>query len=571
MDGFGGISEGAAHDGEWLASRSGASFEEPFRPEGESRWLSPWLSGWGDADDWSDPSLAAEVSEAADYPAYLDDPAADPDRDLSEQRDWDAVGENGMGEVVLHPLAVAARNHERAVDALLSSLSAVEAAEAKLHAMRVLMVRGIANLLGAGSASPFDRLDAPSLTAAEIAAELSLPPRTARALVAEALAVTEPEAAPVLAALQDGRLDRARAQTILHAAAPVPAASAPEFLERAVALAVPGDAGQGQPADAPTPPKLSLPALRRSLRRMAEEHSDLTLSARAKQARERRRVDVEPGDDGMCHLHAHLPLEAGAMIDARLQAIARSQASPDDPRTAAQRRLDAFTDLLLAPACGSAGTGSGGGESCGGASGRPAGVRAEIVVKVPHATVVPTAVGGPGEPRAHLTRSAAELEAAGMAFDDEPAEVLGYGLIPAEAARSLAAQSATWLRLLTDPQTGAPLALGRTRYTPPAALRRFLALRDHGCRFPACDRPHPHTEADHTHEWSTGGSTDVENLGLLCPEHHRIKTLGHWRAQQNDSDGTIVWTSPLGRRHITRAGRPLSAPRKPPPDRPPPF
>nr|WP_208710565.1 DUF222 domain-containing protein [Sinomonas sp. R1AF57] len=492
MDGFRGISEGAAHDGERLASRSGASFEEPLRPEGES----PRLSGWADADDWSDPSLAAELSEAADYPAYLDDPAADPDRELSEQRDWAAVDENGMGEVVLlHPLAVAARNHERAVDALLSSLSAVEAAEAKLHAMRVLMVRGIANLLGADSASPFDRLDAPSLTAAEIAAELSLPPRTARALVAEALAVTEPEAVPVLAALQDGRLDRARAQTILHAAASVPAASAPEFLERAVALAVPGDAGQGQPADAPAPPRLSLPALRRSLRRMAEEHSALTLAARAKQARERRRVDIEPGDDGMCHLHAHLPLEAGAMIDARLQAIARSQASPDDPRTVAQRRLDAFTDLLLAPACAPAGAGA---------------VRAEVVIKVPHTTVLPTAGGGPGssqpqhparpqrsaQPRhpaqpQHPARPAAELVAAGMAFGDEPAEVLGFGLIPAEAARSLAAQSATWLRLLTDRQTGAPLALGRMRYTPPAALRRFLALRDQGCRFPACDRPHP--------------------------------------------------------------------------------
>ncbi|WP_413248881.1 DUF222 domain-containing protein [Sinomonas flava] len=554
MDGFGGISEGAAHDGEWLASRSGASLEEPLRPGFES----PRLSGWADADDWSDPSLAAEVSEGADYPAYLDDPAADPDRELSEQRDWAAVDENGMGEVVLlHPLAVAARNHQRAVDALLSSLSAVEAAEAKLHAMRVLMVRGIANLLGADAASPFDRLDAPSLAAAEIAAELSLPPRAARALVAEALAVTEPEAVPVLAALQEGRLDRARAQTILHTAAPVPAASAPEFLERALALAAPGDACPDQPADAPAPPKLSLPALRRSLRRMAEEHSALTLSARAKQSRERRRVDIEPGDDGMCHLHAHLPLEAGAMIDSRLQAIARSQASPDDPRTVAQRRVDAFTDLLLAPACAPAGSGA---------------VRAEVVVKVPHTTVLPTPVGNPASSQPqHSARPEAELEAAGMAFGDEPAEVLGYGLIPAEAARALAAQSATWLRLLTDPQTGAPLALGRTRYTPPAALRRFLALRDHGCRFPACDRPHPHTEADHTHEWSTGGSTDVENLGLLCPEHHRIKTLGHWRAQQNERDGTIVWTSPLGRRHITRASQAPSPPRKPPPDRPPPF
>ncbi|WP_369802232.1 HNH endonuclease signature motif containing protein [Sinomonas sp. R1AF57] len=97
--------------------------------------------------------------------------------------------------------------------------------------------------------------------------------------------------------------------------------------------------------------------------------------------------------------------------------------------------------------------------------------------------------------------------------------------------------------------------------------------------FPPATDHTPHTEADHTHEWSTGGSTDAENLGLLCPEHHRIKTLGHWTAEQNERDGTIVWTSPLSRRHVTRAcdsnprstGQPPSPPRKPPPDRPPPF
>ena len=63
-------------------------------------------------------------------------------------------------------------------------------------------------------------------------------------------------------------------------------------------------------------------------------------------------------------------------------------------------------------------------------------------------------------------------------------------------------------------------------------MRRFLAIRDGTCRFPGCDKPTAATEADHTHAWAHGGDTDVDNLALLCPEHHRQKTLGYWKVRQ---------------------------------------
>jgi hypothetical protein len=161
--------------------------------------------------------------------------------------------------------------------------------------------------------------------------------------------------------------------------------------------------------------------------------------------------------------------------------------------------------------------------------------------------------------------------AAGTA--DTPAELLGYGPIDPGAARLLAAQAATWTRLWADPATGAPLAIGRTRYTPTAAMRRYLGARDATCRFPGCDRPAPATEADHTTEWHTGGHTAVANLALLCREHHHLKTQRHWTLTQADTaqhppptqspdapdspptpltpPGTLHWTSPAGLAYTT--------------------
>jgi hypothetical protein len=342
--------------------------------------------------------------------------------------------------------------------------------ESQLHADRAKGIRRIAVLLGAESRDPLERLEAPSLAAAEVAAELSLPARAARALVAECLALTEPVAEPVLAALEDGRVDPGRAQTILTAAAPVPEAVAGAFIQRAVRLAS-AEASPSEAADH-SAVRPSVPALRRSLRRLAEEYSADDLSARSRAAREHRRVEIDPCDDGMCLLTAYLPLADGAMIDTRLQAIASAQPA-DDPRTTAQKRLDAFTGLLLAPVSGNMSEPRGG-------------VRTEIVGTIPYSTLIPTSTE----------------EGAVLTVKDDPAEVQGYGLVDAETARSLAAHAATWVGAVIDPNAGVPLALGRTRYTPPPALRRYLALRDSGCTFPGCDAPHPRTEADHIREWS---------------------------------------------------------------------
>jgi hypothetical protein len=68
---------------------------------------------------------------------------------------------------------------------------------------------------------------------------------------------------------------------------------------------------------------------------------------------------------------------------------------------------------------------------------------------------------------------------------------------------------------------GSTLSLGRKRRTPSPALRRALAARDRGCRFPGCDRTR-FVDAHHVRHWSRGGETNLDNLISLCRSHHRL-------------------------------------------------
>lgn len=66
----------------------------------------------------------------------------------------------------------------------------------------------------------------------------------------------------------------------------------------------------------------------------------------------------------------------------------------------------------------------------------------------------------------------------------------------------------------------AVLYVGRSKRTVTPAQRRALEARDRHCIVPGC-RAHPRRcHAHHVREWENGGSTDLENLALLCVRHH---------------------------------------------------
>ncbi|GAA2773777.1 HNH endonuclease signature motif containing protein [Mycolicibacterium pallens] len=113
-------------------------------------------------------------------------------------------------------------------------------------------------------------------------------------------------------------------------------------------------------------------------------------------------------------------------------------------------------------------------------------------------------------------------------------------------------------------RNGQPLGAGRSTRTINRRLRRALEHRDTTCAVPGCGATRG-LHAHHIQHWENGGPTELHNLVLLCPYHHRA----HHR-------GDITITGPA--HHLTvidSDGDPLTSrslarpPNHPPPHVPP--
>jgi hypothetical protein len=135
-----------------------------------------------------------------------------------------------------------------------------------------------------------------------------------------------------------------------------------------------------------------------------------------------------------------------------------------------------------------------------------------------------------------------------LGLADNPAELLGYGPIPAALVRDRAAD-ADWLRLVVDPVTGYLLDYGTVIYRPPAELKDYLLARDRTCRFPGCNTRAAICDIDHNIP-APRGDTSAKNCCCLCHRHHQLKTFGGWTVQL-DPDGSCLWTSPCGRQFVS--------------------
>ena len=148
--------------------------------------------------------------------------------------------------------------------------------------------------------------------------------------------------------------------------------------------------------------------------------------------------------------------------------------------------------------------------------------------------------------------------------DDEPAQLIGHGPVPAALARHLVLADHTtrvWIRrLYTDPHTGLLTDTDhRPRLFPPAA-RDYLAARDHTCRTPYCDAPIAH--ADHAIPAARGGQTTLTNGDGRCQACNYTKDATGWTTSV-DPDGTITTTTPTGHRHQSRPPNPPRSQPKP--------
>lgn len=109
-------------------------------------------------------------------------------------------------------------------------------------------------------------------------------------------------------------------------------------------------------------------------------------------------------------------------------------------------------------------------------------------------------------------------------------------------------------------RAGRVIGAGRAARTVSRRLRRALEHRHRSCAVPGCDATRG-LHAHHIRHWEDGGPTDLANLVLLCPYHHRLHHRGVITITGSADDLTVT----------DSAGRPLdSASLAHRPDRPPP-
>lgn len=98
--------------------------------------------------------------------------------------------------------------------------------------------------------------------------------------------------------------------------------------------------------------------------------------------------------------------------------------------------------------------------------------------------------------------------------------------------RRLACDATT--QIIYDSKEGCPIAVGRETRAVPRWMRRRLELRDRECRFPGCDRTR-FLHAHHMVHWADGGPTELWNLILVCPYHHRYLHENKWSVRGDPS------------------------------------
>jgi hypothetical protein len=239
---------------------------------------------------------------------------------------------------------------------------------------------------------------------------------------------------------------------------------------------------------------------------------------RAAKAENERTVTIRPAPDTMTYLTALLPVAQGVSVYAALRREA-------DTRYDGRSRGQVMADTLV-----------------GRVTGRDATVPTPIAVNLVLSDE--TLLGG----------------------DSAPAEICGYGPIPAAVARAMVSGAvanrrsrATLRKLYAHPRGGALVAMESRARLFPRGLTAFIELRDQRCRTPYCDAPIRHR--DHAQPWAEGGPTTADNGLGLCERCNYTKEGAGWRVSTGTDEThthTAEFTTPTGK--IYRSEAPPRAP-----------
>lgn len=363
-----------------------------------------------------------------------------------------------------------------------------------------------------------------------VARALHVPERTSEHLIETSRALMH-QLRATHAALSTGLISYRKAESIVDHALSIPSESTAEFESLVLDVA----------------PALTNAQLDRRAGRIRERVHPDSIVKRHTAAVDRRCVELTPGRDGMAWLSAHLPAATATAAYNRVTDLALQVEGPNEGSTVTQLRADVFADLLV----------DGFTHDLAVEETRPAyhtdlGLQGGAATRdTPDSQTtfrfnggrplrsIRSSIGRGIRATVHVTVPVMTL----LGVSEEPATLEGYGPIDSLTARKLAGGASSFHRILTHPETGAILSVGRTSYSVPSDLRRWLIIRDETCRFPGCSRSARRSEIDHSVDWQYGSETKHDNLAHLCPSHHRLKHQTAWSYTQNEH-GRLEWTSP---------------------------
>ena len=403
--------------------------------------------------------------------------------------------------------------------------------------------------------------------AAEISARLRVPQGEANKLMARGAGLAEhPQ---VMDALHRARIDTTKADILLRSGNPLTDAERDQAITQYL----------------PQAPDHTRTWLRGKMNTFAAHLKGTAETAR--HAKTRRAVFLDPADNAMAWISAHLSaIDAAAVWDAIDATAHILRRTPGATRTLAQARADALVAIATGrvivpphPECApahdigapGAKTGIAGASTAGtstGSGGTAVDGASPEVAQLPR-TTVPAAgctcggctCGGtrvrilPVRPQIRITVPATTL----LGTDSMPGHLDGYGPVPADVV-ALLATDATWQRLVTDPVTGILTDYSTTSYRPGKVLRAAVTARDQACCFPQCDRPARWADLDHiqpfdhapdprSRPYGAPGQTRAQNLQPLCRAHHLAKTHHGWDVKRDPDTGVTTWIAPTGHRY----------------------
>jgi hypothetical protein len=386
----------------------------------------------------------------------------------------------------------------------------------------------------------------------ELAMIRSCSEMAAEALAVESILLTTKLRA-TWSALYEGRIDPRRMRALVDLLGPAKPKVAAE-VERRV---LPG-AGD-----------LTVAQLRARVRRLLFRLDAKALEDRRVRAAKKADVFHQPTGDGMSDFIVRMPVwKAAACVDAVRQYADMARAA-GDRRPIGVIRAETAADFLLRPWDKS----------------RPP-VTALLTILAPHAALHPAQPGAPEPPAAEVN---GEIVTAAQCRELlEELDMLGVRSAPAGGCVQVAIGDPSTGRLVTvatrselrrgagtgrrrrrrtgtsrrsgpnstdtatddGPGLGPPAAT--SAYSPTAAQKRFIRVRDRTCRMPGCRRAPGRCDIDHAVAHADGGPTDCWNLCCLCRRHHRIKTFARDWFFQLLADGSLVVRTPSGVSRITR-------------------